>query len=96
MRVLPRLALVAAALAGAAGCKQGLGDRCQVSDDCQSGLVCSTGTNTHVCTPTSALFIDAGLPSDARIDAGGLFPDAHSPDGPAAPLPDAAPAEDAP
>jgi len=96
MRVLLRLAWVAAALAGAAGCKQGLGDRCQVTDDCQTGLVCSTGTNTHVCTTTTALFVDAGTPADARIDGGGLFPDAHPVDA-GAPPPDAAlPTADAP
>ena len=86
MRVLHRLVLVAAALAGAAGCKQGLGDRCQVSDDCETGLTCSTGTNTHVCTTTGSTQADAPPPSDARIDAGSLFPDARQPD---APVPDA-------
>ena len=27
-------------LGGAVGCKQGQGDRCQIDDDCASGLIC--------------------------------------------------------
>ncbi len=94
MRALYRLVLVAAALCGAAGCKQGLGDRCQIDDDCESGLVCSTGTN-RVCTNSgTVIIVDAPPPSDARIDGGGsLFPDAPAPDAAAAPD---APPPDAP
>lgn len=32
--------LLAGLLAGTAGCKQGVGSRCQLITDCQSGLVC--------------------------------------------------------
>jgi len=39
-----------------AGCAQGVGDRCQVSDDCQSGLICvipasSTVAEGGTCQP---------------------------------------------
>jgi hypothetical protein len=89
MRVLHRLVFVVAALAGAAGCKQGLGDRCQIDSDCESGH-CSMGTNP-VCTngATTGPTIDAPPPSDARVDGGSLFPDARLPD--AAPVPDGPP-----
>jgi hypothetical protein len=56
--------------AGAAGCKQGIGERCQVGNDCSSG-VCSqsvpkvcVGSNNGDQNP-----IDAALPADAAIDA---------------------------
>ncbi len=35
-----RTLLLLLGLAVAAGCKDGLGDRCQVSSDCDDGLVC--------------------------------------------------------
>ena len=98
MRVLHRLVFVAAALAGAAGCKQGLGDRCQIDEDCESGLICSTGTNRVCTTGGTTSMVDAPPASDARVDAGGLFPDARLPDAglPDAPLaPDAAASPDA-
>jgi hypothetical protein len=57
--------LLIAALA-AAGCKQGKGDRCQVTADCQAPLVCSTATAT--CTDMTTGGIDATVP-DAPIDA---------------------------
>jgi hypothetical protein len=31
---------------GLGGCKQGLGDRCQVQDDCKFPLVCNIATKT--------------------------------------------------
>jgi hypothetical protein len=37
-----RLALVAAAVAFAPGCKQGEGERCEIQRDCQDGLTCTT------------------------------------------------------
>jgi hypothetical protein len=48
-------------------CKQGDGQRCQIQDDCEDGLICSPGD--HVCrqnvttTPADAMI-------DADIDAG--------------------------
>jgi hypothetical protein len=50
-----------------AACKQGKGDRCQITDDCQTPLVCSTATSTCV-SPNSTGGIDAMVP-DAKIDA---------------------------
>jgi len=65
-RLLVSLA-VAGALAGAfVACKQGKGDRCQIDDDCASGLVCNKATNT--CQETTGGGIDATVP-DAAIDA---------------------------
>ncbi len=60
------LGLGLAALLYYAGCKQGPGDRCQVLDDCQDGLVCNTAT--HVCQGGGGQGIDATVP-DAPIDA---------------------------
>ena len=39
-----------AGLAAVAGCKQGLGDRCQVDTDCDSNLVCVIPNNGTVAT----------------------------------------------
>jgi len=56
---------------GWVGCRQGRGDRCQVNDDCGSGLICNKATNT--CQATSGGGdIDATVPDappDARADA---------------------------
>jgi hypothetical protein len=57
-------------LVSAAGCKQGLGERCQVSGDCSAGLVCNQASG--VCaTPGMSGGIDAEppIPTDAAIDA---------------------------
>jgi hypothetical protein len=55
-----------------AGCKQGLGDRCQVQADCESPLVCNTATQE--CAQTTGGGIDATVPDgpkpiDGLIDA---------------------------
>ena len=50
-----------------AACKQGKGDRCQITADCQSPLVCSQATGT--CTDQTSGGIDAMLPIDAPADA---------------------------
>ena len=70
MRSLVRVVLVTAAIMAAASavtaCKQGKGDRCQVDDDCMSGLVCTTlgyCESEQIAPPQ-----DAGTP-DARADA---------------------------
>ena len=60
------LALVVAAAAGFLACKQGIGDRCQIDDDCSDGLICNTGTGR--CAASNSSGIDAGVP-DAMIDA---------------------------
>jgi hypothetical protein len=49
-----------------AACKQGKGDRCQITNDCQPPLICSTATST--CTDMTTGGIDAMVP-DAKIDA---------------------------
>lgn len=67
---------VVAVVFGAAlsSCKQGRGDRCQIDDDCGSGLICNKATST--CQDTSGGGdIDATVPDvltnppDASVDA---------------------------
>ncbi len=51
MRILRAVAgftLAAALVLGTAGCKQGVGQRCQVDSDCESGLECYTGLSQSV------------------------------------------------
>jgi|LNFM01.2.fsa_nt_gb hypothetical protein len=90
-----RIALViafATALGGGllGACKQGEGERCQVNEDCEDGLTCSSATQTceerATATPIDAVVPDA-QPVDAAIDA--MPPDAP-PDAPDA-APDAEP-----
>jgi hypothetical protein len=53
-----------------AGCKQATGDRCEVDNDCQTGLVCSVGAKMGMgmcCTPGTPLCTS----EMASIDAGG-------------------------
>jgi hypothetical protein len=50
------------------GCKQKEGERCQINDDCASGLVCNTGTGT--CQHAGAASVDAVPPPDAVVDSG--------------------------
>jgi hypothetical protein len=53
-----------------AGCKQGLGERCQASSDCSTGLVCNQAS--QVCAnPGQSGGIDAEVPIiiDAAPDA---------------------------
>jgi hypothetical protein len=62
--------LIALCLVSAVGCKQGLGEHCQVSSDCSSGLVCNQAS--MVCANTGMSGgIDAEVPImiDASIDA---------------------------
>ncbi len=61
------LLVVATIALGAAGCKQGLGQRCQVQSDCADNLVCNEGTQQ--CSTGTGTGLDAGLPIDAPIDA---------------------------
>lgn len=51
-----------------AGCKQGIGERCQIDSDCATGLVCSAATERCVDPKMSTVF-DAPLPVDAPDDA---------------------------
>ena len=82
-RALVVLVLCAAPAVLLGGCKQGLGERCQIDSDCASGT-CSSG-DQPVCTGAVST-IDAS----PKIDAG---PDAATLD--AAPI-DAAPIDAAP
>ncbi|MCG8422666.1 MAG: hypothetical protein MJE77_32520 [Proteobacteria bacterium] len=62
------------------GCKQGEGDVCQVTEDCEAGLICNAVTGrcqtetTDTDPPDAAPAIDAAptvdAPADAQIDAG--------------------------
>ena len=51
----------------AAGCKEGLGDRCQITSDCVDPLVCNSATNT--CQETTGGGIDATVPDGPKMDA---------------------------
>ena len=51
-----------------ASCKQDLGERCQVDDDCEDPLVCAQATQTCSESGTSS-GIDASIPIDAPPDA---------------------------
>jgi hypothetical protein len=65
------LALVST-LTVVAACKQSQGDRCQVNEDCESGLLCNQAKNT--CQAMSAGDLDASaidaVPADAMVDGG--------------------------
>ena len=66
-------------LAGAllAGCKEGVGDRCLVDNDCASGLVCNQAQMVCAAPGTSG-GIDAtiGPPMDASVPVPDAAPDA--------------------
>lgn len=69
--VFASLLALAGSVVTVAGCKQGQGDRCQVSDDCEPPLVCNTAKNTcetGTGTGFDADIIDA-VPADAAVDA---------------------------
>lgn len=73
----PLLGLAFLLLAAVAGCKQGAGERCQIDDDCEDGLVCSE--SQHICqmnvpTVDAAPRIDARVVDASTLDAAG--PDA--------------------
>lgn len=59
---------------GVAACKQGEGERCQTSDDCESPLLCNEGEG--VCRESASGGIDA-LPPEPAPDAA---PDAPTAD----------------
>ncbi|HEV7555155.1 MAG TPA: hypothetical protein VGO00_06875 [Kofleriaceae bacterium] len=66
-----RLFVFVSALAvmfAAGGCKQGLGQRCQIDSDCKSGFVCVSATNTCE-DPNIGKPVDGALPVDAPDDA---------------------------
>jgi hypothetical protein len=55
------IALVAVWALGALGCKQGIGERCQVNEDCEEGI-CSN-SEPRVCRTTN----DNDAPIDASV-----------------------------
>jgi hypothetical protein len=69
VRVGSALAFVAlAALTSLGGCKEGEGERCQVDNDCASGLICNQAQ--QLCTaPGTSGGIDATVPDAPPIDA---------------------------
>jgi hypothetical protein len=55
-----------------AGCRQSSGDRCEVSNDCESGLVCSLAARTGMgrcCVPGTAQCTSETSPPDGGLDA---------------------------
>jgi len=68
------LGLLTAGVVFLIGCKQGEGARCQVTDDCETGLICNQGTDPPSCQKTVGGGIDATVP-DADIDAPTDAPD---------------------
>lgn len=61
------LFLAATVSLAVAGCKQGLGQRCQVQSDCADNLVCNEGTQQ--CSTGTGSGLDATIPVDAVHDA---------------------------
>jgi hypothetical protein len=57
--------LLGVGLAGATGCKSGVGERCQINSDCDDGLVCAKTTDT--CVESVNQGVDGGI--DAPLDA---------------------------
>jgi len=99
---MKKMGLVLGAIWLLAACKQGVGDRCEVNDDCGSGLICSTGQD-KVCFNPNEGIPDAPINTgpDARVivipDAPIVLPDAPIvlPDAPPVETPDAPEAADA-
>jgi hypothetical protein len=65
-----RLVFMLAVLATATyvGCKQGDGDRCQVNEDCESG-VCNKAKGTCASSGSATTDIDASVPDGPPVDA---------------------------
>jgi hypothetical protein len=60
--------------ASLASCRQGEGDRCQINEDCDDGLICgSSGGSggTLTCREATPLTRDAAIDAPV-VDAGGL------------------------
>jgi hypothetical protein len=69
---LALLVLLGGLIALLIGCKQGEGERCQVTADCRDGLQCNQGTVPPTCQANPGGDLDATLPidaPDAAIDA---------------------------
>jgi hypothetical protein len=69
-RPLSLAACMAVAVLSLSACKQGEGDRCEIDNDCQSGLTCENpqGTSGH-CTARQGVRVpDAGQDAPPRLD----------------------------
>jgi hypothetical protein len=66
------IAFVSLVLGAGAGCKQGLGERCEVNEDCSSGVCASASPKVCVGENNNQAPIDAMLP----LDTGDAAPDA--------------------
>lgn len=85
MTRLVRLTAVVALLAPlclATGCKQGVGDRCQVQTDCDDGLLCvlnagATPQAGGTCQMPNAVGPDMAMP--VSTDMAGIGPDMSTP-----------------
>ena len=75
---MKKLMWILVAVASSGGCKQGLGERCQINDDCVSPYVCNQAKMQ--CQETTTGGIDATVPdapfnvvdaspTDAAVDA---------------------------
>ena len=85
-----KLRLALCALALVSGCKQGVGDHCELNDDCDTGICSPT---QMVCESPETIVVDASVDLDAlRIPDASLLPDG----GGGAPPPDAPAVPDAP
>lgn len=77
--VFPLVLLGALSLGVFAACKQGEGERCQVTADCEDGLTCNQGQNPPICQGENADNpIDATVPDadpDGPVDADDAPPD---------------------
>jgi hypothetical protein len=67
-------------MAGAAGCKQGLGQRCEQNSDCSNGLLCdhdgrTTAAEAGMCYDPNARNFDAGMGGDIAITNDAEVPD---------------------
>jgi hypothetical protein len=62
------LAIALFVAAGAAGCKQGIGQRCQVNDDCSSGVCSMASPKVCVSEDSNETPIDGMLPVDMATD----------------------------
>jgi len=66
------VALMLALAVGGVSCKQGSGERCQIDDDCEDGLVCNA--SNEVCQAPGSDTADANTtdsapPVDGAVDA---------------------------
>jgi hypothetical protein len=72
-----RWLIVGAALITLAGCKQGVGDRCQVQSDCEDGLLCilpAGGTPQSGGTCQSPNSADGGFVFDFAVSVDMTMP----------------------